>query len=412
MRRARLKKDFLSYYDYSLLVVILFLCCFGLVMLYSSSYYVAQLKVGDGAYYMKRQAEFLVIGVLAMLYIATTDYHFWAKLWFLGWAASLVMMILVNFTSFGVELNGQKRWLGYNGHPIFQPTEFVKIAMILVTAVLIVKMNRYLGTARSIRMIFYFAILPVGLVAKNNLSSGIIIAGIVVGMYLIATREKWSFWALVIVVAAAVIIAKFGTGVLLQLPFFQGENQYRLNRILVWNNPEAYPQGTGYQVLQGLYAIGSGGLFGKGLGNSVQKLGFVPEAQNDMIFSIICEELGLFGAVCVILLFLFILYRFMVIANNAPDLLGSMIVVGVMAQIALQVFLNIAVVTSFVPNTGVSLPFISYGGTSLVMLLGEIGLVLGVSRQIQYEAAAEPAAEPENDGQPGEVRSISSGGRL
>ena len=131
--------------------------------------------------------------------------------------------------------------------------------------------------------------------------------------------------------------------------------------------------------------IGSGGVFGKGLGNSVQKLGFVPEAENDMIFSIICEELGLFGAVCVILLFLFMLYRFLVIANNAPDLLGSMLVVGVMAQIALQVFLNIAVVTNFIPNTGVSLPLISYGGTSLVFLMAEIGMALGVSRKIRLD---------------------------
>ena len=408
MNRAKLKKNFLSYYDFNLLFVVLFLSCFGLVMVYSTSYYSAQLKLGDGAYYMKRQAEFMVIGILLMLWVATRDYHAWARLWFLGWGVSIILMILVNFTSFGIDFNGKKRWLGFNGHALFQPTEFVKVAMILVTAVLISKMNRYLGTMRSIRMIFYFAILPFGLVAMNNLSSGIIIAGIVVGMYLVATREKWSAWLLTGVIAAAVLMAKFGTGLLLNLPFL---HQYQLSRILVWNHPEAYPQSGGFQVLQGLYAIGSGGLFGKGLGNSVQKLGFVPEAQNDMIFSIICEELGLFGAVCVILLFLFMLYRFMVIANNAPDLLGSMMVIGVMAQIALQVFLNIAVVTNFIPNTGVSLPFISYGGTALLVLLGEIGIVLGVSRQIQFEAEEEESSAEEESEPAAQIRSITSAGR-
>ena len=160
---------------------------------------------------------------------------------------------------------------------------------------------------------------------------------------------------------------------------------YQLGRINVWKNPIMYSRSGGYQVLQGLYAIGSGGLFGKGLGESLQKLGFVPEAQNDMIFSIICEELGLFGAISLILIFMFMIYRFMVIAGNAPDLLGAMIVTGVMAHIAIQVILNIAVVTNSIPNTGVTLPFISYGGTSVLFLMLEMGLVLSVSNQIKLE---------------------------
>ena len=160
---------------------------------------------------------------------------------------------------------------------------------------------------------------------------------------------------------------------------------YQLERIEVWKNPEAYPQSGGWQVLQGLYAIGSGGLFGRGLGESIQKLGFIPEAMNDMVFSIICEELGLFGALCVILLFLFMIWRFMVIANNAPDLLGALIVVGVMAHIAVQVILNVAVVTNSIPNTGISLPFISYGGTSVLFLMAEMGMALGVSNRITME---------------------------
>lgn len=158
---------------------------------------------------------------------------------------------------------------------------------------------------------------------------------------------------------------------------------FRFSRIMVWLNPEEYADSGGYQVMQGLYAIGSGGLFGKGLGNSAQKLGFVPEATNDMIFSIICEELGIFGAICIILLFIFMIRRMRVVACNAPNFFGSMIVIGVMAQISMQVVLNIAVVTNSMPNTGVSLPFISYGGTSLVFLMAEMGLVFSVSKSVK-----------------------------
>lgn len=167
-----------------------------------------------------------------------------------------------------------------------------------------------------------------------------------------------------------------------QIGLLQG---YQYRRIEAWLNPELDPTDKGFQVLQGLYAIGSGGLVGQGLGESIQKLGFVPEAQNDMIFSIICEELGLFGAISIILIFLFMIYRFMIIANNAPDLFGALLVVGVMGHIAIQVILNIAVVTNTIPNTGITLPFISYGGTSVLFLLMEMGMVLSVSNQIKLE---------------------------
>ena len=214
-------------------------------------------------------------------------------------------------------------------------------------------------------------VLPiVAVVAYNNLSTAIIILGIAVCMLFVAS-PKYSHFVLM---AAAVGVV----GVV-----FISFEAYRMDRIKIWLNPEAYEKG--YQTLQGLYAIGSGGLFGKGLGESMQKLGFIPEAQNDMIFSIICEELGLFGAISVILIFMFMIYRFMVIAGNAPDLMGAMIVIGVMAHIAIQVILNIAVVTNTIPNTGVTLPFISYGGTSLVFLMAEMGLALSVSKGIRLD---------------------------
>ena len=160
---------------------------------------------------------------------------------------------------------------------------------------------------------------------------------------------------------------------------------FRLRRVQVWLHPEQYSAFGGYQVIQGLYAIGSGGLFGKGLGNSAQKISSIPEAQNDMIFSIICEELGIFGMLLVLLLFGYLLYRLFFIAQNAPDLFGSLMVTGIMAHIAIQVILNIAVVTNTIPNTGITLPFISYGGTSVAILLTEMGLALSVSRRIKLE---------------------------
>ena len=160
---------------------------------------------------------------------------------------------------------------------------------------------------------------------------------------------------------------------------------FRGTRILAWLNPEAYSDNTGFQTLQALYAIGSGGLWGKGLGQSMQKLGFLPEAQNDMVFSIICEELGLFGAIAVLMMFILLIWRCMIIANNAPDLFGALLVVGVMGHIAIQVILNVAVVTNTIPNTGISLPFISYGGSSVMFLLAEIGIVFSVGRGIRLK---------------------------
>ena len=185
--------------------------------------------------------------------------------------------------------------------------------------------------------------------------------------------------ALGVVAAAAVVVF-----VIVNLANGDGLN-YRGVRVLAWLDPEAFADSTGFQTLQALYAIGSGGIFGKGLGESMQKLGFIPEAQNDMIFSIICEELGLFGAVAIIFMFIMLIWRLMVIANNAPDLFGALLVVGVLGHIAIQVILNIAVVTNTIPNTGISLPFISYGGSSVMFLLIEMGLVLNVARRIQLK---------------------------
>ena len=374
------KKRSQRFYDYSLLFTIAFLIMFGLLMIYSASSYKAQLDYnGNAAYFMTRQGVIALGGFAFMILISRLDYRWYAKFYKLAIAVSWFMMIAVSFV--GRRVNGKRRWLGV-GPLSFQPTELVKITIIVSVAVLLVKLGRDVDRPAGIARIAMVVLPLAAIVAANNLSSGIIIAGIGFVMLFVASRKK--LWYFLVVAAGGLVIAfapQIGNG----LRAIHLLKPYQLSRINVWKNPEAFASEGGYQVLQGLYAIGSGGLFGKGLGESIQKLGFVPEAQNDMIFSIICEELGLFGAVALILVFMFMIYRFMVIASNAPDLFGCLLVVGVMAHIAIQVILNIAVVTNTIPNTGITLPFISYGGTSIVFLEAEMGMVLSVSNQIKLE---------------------------
>lgn len=359
--------------DYSLLVVVVFLLGFGLVMLYSSSYYSASIKFDDSAWYLKKQIVSTAIGIMGMLFFMAVDYRVWKRYTWLLYIIANIAIVLV-LTPLGMEANGARRWLNL-GVLTVQPAEIAKIAVILLMAAILSANIKKVNGLMPMLFVFIIALIPTALVflLTDNFSSAVIIAGIGVIMLIVACRNNKGFIALIIVMLAAAVVA---------LLFFGG---FRASRILVWLNPEQYSSEGGFQVLQGLYAIGSGGLFGKGLGQSVQKLGFVPEAQNDMIFTIICEELGLFGGIAVLLLFAFLIWRFMVVASNADDLFGSLIVVGVMAHIAVQVILNVAVVTNTMPNTGITLPFISYGGTSVLFLLSEIGMVLSVARHTHRE---------------------------
>ena len=376
------KKRPRRFYDYSLLFTIIFLTVFGLIMIYSSSYYNAQVNGQSPSYYMVRQAQIAFAGFVMMLVISKMNYHFFARFTIPAIVVSYVCMLLVNFTSLGIEVNGKKRWLGTRSLRI-QPAELVKVTVILVLAVIITKLGKKINEWRVWGMLAALIGPLALLVTVNNLSSGIIIVGIAFVMMFVACKRKWPFVLTAALIAAVILFAEPVALALEQVGIL---HEYQLERILVWKEPEAYAQDGGFQVLQGLYAIGSGGLLGKGLGQSIQKLSFLPEPQNDMIFAIICEELGLFGAVSVILIFLFMLYRFMVIAGNAPDLFGALLVVGVMAHIAIQVVLNIAVVTNVIPSTGITLPFISYGGTSVLFLMIEMGMVLSVSNQIRLES--------------------------
>lgn len=382
------------YYDYSLLFIIIFLTCFGLVMIYSSSAYVAaqEYRNSDGSiHFLKRQAIISAGSFCIMLVISKMPYHWFKKFAIPGYLGAWLCMVLVDFTPLGIESHGKKRWLGLpKNFPLsdilrFQPAELVKIVVILVLACVITRLVKQIDKLQAYALVILLVIPLDLLVLKNNLSTGIIIFLIAYGMVFVASRKKALFAILTGGgIASILLLIEVALPELVKVGVLKA---YQLNRINVWKSPESFPLDGGYQVLQGLYAIGSGGLFGKGLGNSIQKLSFVPEAQNDMIFSIICEELGLFGAACVIILFVFMLWRMMVIANNAPDLFGAMLVTGVMIHIAIQVILNIAVVTNTIPNTGITLPFISYGGTSVLFLMMEMGIVLSVSNQIKIETA-------------------------
>ena len=348
-------------YDDTLLVTVLVLVIAGLVLLTSISAYNGNVKFHDSFYYLKKQGFATGLGLVGMAVVSRIDYHRWIPLAVPGYLLSILLGVAVLL--FGEEYNGSKRWLSL-GPVSFQPSEFAKVAVIVFLSWLIEKNIKKMGKFKSI-VLTMLTILPiVGLVGASNLSTAIIILGIGAVMIFTASPKYLQlFW----------MIAG-GAGF---MTIFLALESYRLERIAIWRNPEKYEKG--YQTLQGLYAIGSGGLFGRGLGNSVQKLGFLPEAQNDMIFSIICEELGLVGAGILIGVFLILIWRFFVIAAKAEDLTGALIATGAMAHMMIQIILNIAVVTNSIPNTGITLPFISYGGTSVVFLLLEMGLVLSVS---------------------------------
>jgi len=369
-----------NYYDFSLVSIIIFLLCFGLVMLYSTTSYEAQISGMSPTRFLRSHIIGIILGLTAMFFISMIDYHRWQKWTFLGYFASMFLILLV-LSPLGRSAKGATRWI-YIGSLSFQPAEFAKIAIILLMAYLIQKNAKSMKDIKTmVRMLVF--VLPVIVLIKvitNNLSSAIIVLGIAIIMIFVATPRYDIFVITTIVGSVAIALFLYNLDWFLQI-----SDSFRFKRVMAWRDPELYPLDSGFQILQGLYAIGSGGLFGKGLGNSIQKLKFLPEPQNDMIFAVICEELGLFGACCVILMFLFMLWRFMVIANSAPDLYGSMLVIGVMAHIAIQVILNIAVVTNTIPNTGITLPFISYGGTSVMFITAEMGLVLNVSRQIKIE---------------------------
>ena len=357
--------------DVAFLAILLLLLCYGLLMLYSAGYAVALYRRGDAYAYIRPQLLFAALGVAAMYAASLVDYHIWHRLAWPLLGVSLVLLVIVLFMP---EYNGCKRWLVLPGLGTLQPSEIAKFSVVLVFSHIISLNHDRMKT-------FSTGVLPFGLVLgavavlmllEPHLSGTVLILGIgAVLMFVGGTGLRWFG------IAAALGVGAVAAAVVL-LPDLV---PYAASRLASWQDPFADPLGEGHQTIQSLYAIASGGLVGLGLGNSRQKYLYVPEPQNDFIFSILCEELGFAGAALVILLFLALFLHGMSIAVRARDKFGALLVVGFVTQVILQAVLNIAVVTNTIPNTGISLPFFSSGGTSLMMLLGEMGIVLSVSRQ-------------------------------
>lgn len=377
-RRKSTRK--IVFFDYKLLAELLFLICFGLVMLYSSSAYSALVTYGDSMYYFKRQLLFCVLGLIWMFIVSRVDYHFYMKWSKALYFAAIAAMLLVK-TPLGKEVNGARRWIRLPGGQQLQPAEIAKIAIILFIPALICQMGKEIKTLKGILTVIKWGGIAAVCVLflTENLSTAVIVAGITCVMIFVVHPATKPF----LILAGSGLVAFI---ILVQVlnSFLSTSDNFRIRRLLVWLHPENYASEGGYQTLQALYAVGSGGFFGKGLGNSTQKM-LIPEVQNDMILSVICEELGVFGAIIVLVLFGMLLYRLVFIAQNAPDVYCSLVVTGIFTHIALQVLLNVMVVLNVIPNTGITLPFISYGGTATIFLMTEMGIALGISSKIKFE---------------------------
>ena len=370
-----------QYFDYDLLMILVFLMCFGLVMLYSTSAYSANADFGNDMFYFSKQAIISAVSFAFMLFVSKLDYHVYGAFSWQIYYISLFLMLLVK-TPLGVEAYGSRRWLQLPGKMTLQPSEIAKIAVILLIPYEICRLGPKIQSKKGIERVCAVGAVAAGgvMVLTDNLSTAIIVAGIT-GILIFVAHPKIKPFLQLIAAGAVVVVVGLSY---LSANISSSEN-FRLRRIITWLDPENHADEGGFQVMQGLYAIGSGGSFGKGLGNSTQKLGVIPEVQNDMILTIVCEELGVFGVIVVLVLFGLLLYRLMFIAKNAPDLYGSLVASGIFAHISLQVILNIAVVTNMMPTTGVTLPFISYGGTSILFLMTEMGIALGISRKIKLK---------------------------
>lgn len=357
-------------FDFPLFALVLVLLGLGMLMVFSASAYYAKFYFDNKYEFLQKQALFGALGVFAMLVISRIDYHkiaiFSPALIFL----SIVLLALVRVPGIGRNINGSWRWFNL-GFTTFQPSEFMKIALVLFLAFSLSRRNNPLDKLITGLGPYLLVVVVIDfeLYIEPHMSALMLVTGVAV-IILFCAGVKWLH---------VLIVGSLGGTVIYLLAFAKGYRQDRLDAFL---DPFADPTGDGFQTVNSLYAIGSGSWFGRGLGQSMQKNLFIPEPQNDFIFSIVAEELGLVGAATIILLFLLLIWRGIRIATNAPDMLGSLICVGISSFIGLQMLVNIAVVTNTVPNTGVPLPFFSAGGTSLAFLLAGMGLMLNVSRQI------------------------------
>jgi len=359
--------------DFTLVIMTMVLVIFGVIMVFSASYYSALSDYGDPYYFLKREIVYAGVGVVIMLVVASIDYHWYKKFSWIFLGTSVMLLMLV-FTPLGVTRNNATRWIGI-GNLTLMPGELAKLCAILFVAF-------YLSSDPSRIRSFKSGVMPlVGIGAvyfgliymQPNLSTAITVFMIIVGMLFVAGAK---IWHLVSVGGAGVLAGLFAI-------FVDPDGAYRLARVTSFLDPFADPLGTGYQVVQSLYALGSGGLFGVGLGKSIQKNLYLPEAHNDFILAIIGEELGYIGILALLCCYIFLIWRGAHIAMQSGDLYGTLIAPGVTLMLGIQVLLNVATVTSSMPPTGITLPFISYGGNALWLFMGSIGFLISVSRYSQ-----------------------------
>ena len=365
--RRRVILDERGLLDVPFLVLTVLLVLIGVLMMFSASYARAYSAEGKATYYFARQAVFAIVGIGIMLFFSTWNYQIWRSVSFFVLAAAIVFLLLVPLI--GIEENGAKRWI-YLGFTSFQPSEVAKLGIVLTFASMISYYRERMQSFREgiLPFVVILAIVCGLLVLEPHLSAIIIILGVSAAMlFLGGVKLRWF--------AAGLAVVGVFIGISLATKGYAG------GRIQAWLHPFEDESDSGYQIVQSLYAIGSGGLMGLGLGRSRQKYLYLPEEHNDYIFPIVCEELGFVGAMVVLLLFLLLIMRGYWIALHARDRFGMLVVGGLTTLLALQVFLNIGVVTNLLPATGISLPFFSYGGTALLIQLFEMGVILSVSRQ-------------------------------
>ena len=353
--------------DYTLLITILLLLSLGLIMVLSASSPTSLAESGTSYTYFIKQAIFAIAGLVAMGIISKINYRVYKSFYKFVYVLSIILLALV--LVIGTSNNGAKRWI-YIGGQSFQPSEFVKLFMIIFYAGLLTKDREELPKFWKglVKHILWIAPIACLLLLEPHMSATLVISGICLVMMIVAGCKFSQLFMSGLIIGVPVI------GVLIV------KSSYRLKRVVTFLDPWQDKLGDGWQVIQSLYAIGSGGLFGLGLGQSKQKYLYLPEPQNDFIFSVLAEELGWAGCVFVIILFAILIWRGVLIAMKAPDMFGSLLAVGITSLIAIQVIINIAVVTSSMPATGMPLPFFSYGGTALFLLLCEMGILLNISR--------------------------------
>ena len=369
--------------DLRVIACVILLNVFGLIMIYSASAYSCSTLAKynyDSLYLLKKQGIFVLAGIVVMLLLQYFNYNYLQKLAPIIFLVSVGSLFLLR-TGLAVRSHGAARWIRL-GPVQLQVAELVKIAMVIMIAAFVAKHANQVQRFKNMAVYLwiFFTIIPAGMVMfiSNNLSSALIILGI--GFIGIFVGRK--------------LLAK---NLPTQKQLNASSSSFRMGRFYAWIDPERYAGDQGFQPLQGKYAVASGGLFGKGLGNSVQKLDKIPEAQNDMIFSIVCEELGLVGAVVLLAMFLFLIYHLVRIAVNSENLFGKVLVMGIAFHISLQVLINVGVVLTIIPNTGASLPFISYGGSAVLFTLAEMGIVLSVNRYHMRRSLQRKRAELEKE---------------